>query len=383
VGVENKITDGRFHPVAEVLPLLEEPVLAELARDITANGLRVPIVVDADGAIIDGRNRYLACQRTGVQPRYEAWDGKGSLVALILGLNLHRRHLTPGQKAFVALGLEPHLAQEAKQRQAHGQTAPGRTLTEEIPEAFKGEAREQAAKLVGVNAHYVTDAKRIADKAPDLAAKIRAGASTITQAHRELEEAGREQRREANRRLIARVPTPTAALKQAKFATIMIDPPWDWVGKGDLYGRGEPDYATMSQAQLLELPVAELADIDCHIFLWVTNHSLPRGFELIEKWGFRYVTCLTWCKPWFGMSNYFRGSTEHILFGIKGSQPLKRRDVGTWFDAPRGPGGHSSKPVEAYQLIESCSPGPYLEMFARAARPGWIAWGQDSAIKAA
>jgi len=78
------------------------------------------------------------------------------------------------------------------------------------------------------------------------------------------------------------------------------------------------------------------------------------------------------------MGNYFRGSTEQVLFGIKGSQPIKRKDVGTWFAAPRGPNGHSSKPVEFYGLVESCSPGPYLEMFARSNRADWTPWGAEA-----
>jgi len=73
-----------------------------------------------------------------------------------------------------------------------------------------------------------------------------------------------------------------------------------------------------------------------------------------------------------------RTVTEHLLFGVRGSQPLNRKDVGTWFSAPRGPLGHSSKPVEFYDLVESCSPGPYLEMFARGNRPGWVSWGADA-----
>jgi N6-adenosine-specific RNA methylase IME4 len=78
------------------------------------------------------------------------------------------------------------------------------------------------------------------------------------------------------------------------------------------------------------------------------------------------------------MGNYFRGQTEQILFAVKGSQPLKRKDVGTLFTAPRGPNGHSSKPVEFYDLVESCSPGPFLEMFSRSKRDGWVAWGEGS-----
>mgnify|MGYP002375218539 FL=1 len=132
----------------------------------------------------------------------------------------------------------------------------------------------------------------------------------------------------------------------------------------------------MGLSDLLDLPVGELADDDCHIYLWITNRSLPKGFCLLERWGFRYVTCLTWVKPHFGMGNYFRGQTEHILFGVKGSQMLRRHDASTVFHAERGPNGHSSKPPAIYDLIESCSPGPYLEMFSRCERNGWAAWGE-------
>jgi N6-adenosine-specific RNA methylase IME4 len=70
-----------------------------------------------------------------------------------------------------------------------------------------------------------------------------------------------------------------------------------------------------------------LADENCHLYLWITNRSLPKGFELIEAWGFRYIPCLTWVKPSIGMGNYFRGSTEQVLFAIKGNMPLKRHDM--------------------------------------------------------
>jgi N6-adenosine-specific RNA methylase IME4 len=77
------------------------------------------------------------------------------------------------------------------------------------------------------------------------------------------------------------------------------------------------------------------------------------------------------------MGNYFRGQTEHVLFAVKGSQPLKRKDIGTVFNAPRGK-GHSAKPVEFYELVESASPGPYIEMFSRCNRSDWVSWGENS-----
>lgn len=134
----------------------------------------------------------------------------------------------------------------------------------------------------------------------------------------------------------------------------------------------------MSLEEIAGLPVDTFADEDAHLYLWITNKSLFKGEALLKAWGFRYITLLTWCKPHFGMGRYFRGSSEQILFGVRGSQPLKRKDAGTWFQAPRGPHGHSSKPEAFYDLVESCSPGPYLEIFARGQRDGWASWGAEA-----
>jgi N6-adenosine-specific RNA methylase IME4 len=236
----------------------------------------------------------------------------------------------------------------------------------------------------GVSPATVRRAEKFFDeveRTPELKKAVEEG-RPVLQVKRELKEQAREARREENRKKIAAVPEPekAAAVAQAKYATIVIDPPWDWGDEGDQdqLGRARPDYSTMSIEQLERLDVGGLADDDCHIYLWITNRSLPKGFRLLEAWGFRYITALTWVKPHFGMGNYFRGQTEHVLFGVKGSQPLKRKDVGTVFESERGPAGHSSKPPAFLELVESCSPGPFLEMFSRSSRPGWVAWGENS-----
>lgn len=197
--------------------------------------------------------------------------------------------------------------------------------------------------------------------------------------HRPLKEAARQKKRNQNAAKIASAATIDESLKAACFSTIVVDPPWDWGDEGDVdqLGRARPTYKTMAIEELVEFPIADKADTDCHLYLWITNRSLPKGFALLESWGFRYVTCLTWCKPSFGMGNYFRGQTEQVLFGVKGSLMLKRKDAGTWFSAARGPDGHSSKPQEFYDLVESCSHGPYLDVFSRRSRDGWTCWGGE------
>ncbi len=374
----------RAHPAADLFPLMTDDELAKLADDIRAQGQLVPIVTH-DGLILDGRNRWLACERAGVTPRTVAWTGQGSPAMWVISMNLQRRHLTPSQRAAIAVDVLPLLEREARgrQRAAAEQTnlALGRqaaeTLPEKLPEA--SEARSQAAAVFSINPHYVSDAKKLKAAAPDLYDAVRAGEQTITEAKRELKERGREQVREQNRALVEAAPPAITVLAQAEhYQTIVLDPPWDWGDEGDVdqFGRARPTYATMPLDDVAALPVADLAADNAHIYLWITNRSLPKGFALLERWGFRYVTALTWVKPSFGMGNYFRGSTEHVLFGVRGSLALLRQDAPTHFLAPR-PGEHSAKPDAFYGLVESCSPGPWLEMFSRKARNGWVAWGAE------
>ena len=186
-----------------------------------------------------------------------------------------------------------------------------------------------------------------------------------------------EIRRVENSAKIEKLATPLEA--QGLFQTIVIDPPWDWEDEGDFnqFGRAKPEYKTMPFEEIKNLPIEKIADENCHLYLWVTNRSLPKAFELVNAWNFRYITCLTWVKPSIGMGNYFRGNTEQIIFAVKGSQSLKRHDVGTSFSAPRGK-FHSEKPDEFYKLVESCSYAPFIDIFGRKIRENWTVWGENS-----
>ena len=163
-----------------------------------------------------------------------------------------------------------------------------------------------------------------------------------------------------------------------KYTTLVVDPPWSWADEGDenQLGRAKPAYVKMSLGDLLDLDVERIAHNDAHLYLWITNRSVYKGTQILDAWGFRYVTMLTWPKKHYGMGNYFRGQTEHVMFGVRGSLALKRKDVPTLLPVwPRGPQGHSSKPVEFSRFVESCSPGPYIQLFAGLPTQGWDAWG--------
>ena len=202
----------------------------------------------------------------------------------------------------------------------------------------------------------------------------------ITQATvlRKAREWQRQKSRETDAAWVSETPALLDGTKGV-YSTIVADPPWDWGDEGDQdqLGRARPIYETMSIGDLEALPVEQVSAPNAHLYLWITNRSLPKGFNLLNKWGFRYITMLTWAKLGFGMGNYFRGSTEQVLFGVRGSLPLSRHNVGTWFQWPRTK-EHSQKPEEFFELVESCSPGPYLEMFARRQRENWTCWGVES-----
>ena len=234
----------------------------------------------------------------------------------------------------------------------------------------------------GVSPKTYDRAVVVIETAPEeLKAELREGNITINQAYSQMKRAEklakREEARQQNAEKVQTLSSPLEA--QGLFQTIVIDPAWDYSEEGDndQFGRGRPDYCLMPIEEIEALPVDRISDKNCHLYIWVTNRSLPKSFRLMDKWGFRYVTCLTWIKPHYGVGNYFRGQTEHVLFGVKGSQPLKRHDVGTWFEAPRGE-RHSAKPDEFYRLVESCSYAPYIDIFGRKEREGWSVWGENA-----
>jgi N6-adenosine-specific RNA methylase IME4 len=167
-----------------------------------------------------------------------------------------------------------------------------------------------------------------------------------------------------------------------EYRTILIDPPWRQ-GMVNTYRKPQNKrparlpYASMTLDQLAALPVGGLAAEGAHLWLWTTNQYLAAGFALMAGWGFTYLAPITWVKP-SGIGNYFVHRTQTLLFGYKQRClfPLARYRPTVLF-APT-PTRHSTKPEESYQLVESISPGPRLELFARASRAGWDAWGDEA-----
>lgn len=172
-----------------------------------------------------------------------------------------------------------------------------------------------------------------------------------------------------------------------KFGTILADPPWQFQNRT---GKMAPEhkrlsrYSTLTLDDIKAIPVADAAASASHLYLWVPNALLAEGLSVLKAWGFAYKSNLVWHKirkdggpDGRGVGFYFRNVTELILFGVRGSMrtlPPGRRQVNFLATQKRE---HSRKPDEFYEIVETCSPGPYLELFARHRRENWENWGNE------
>jgi N6-adenosine-specific RNA methylase IME4 len=174
-----------------------------------------------------------------------------------------------------------------------------------------------------------------------------------------------------------------------RFHTIMADPPWRFQNRS---GKIAPEhkrltrYETMTTEDVCALPVSKLVTNPSHLYLWVPNALLPDGLAVMKAWGFDYKSNIVWHKirkdggsDGRGVGFYFRNVTEVLLFGVRGKNARTlapgRSQVNMMQTRKRE---HSRKPDEQYDIIESCSKGPYLELFARGTRPGWTYWGNQA-----
>ena len=174
-----------------------------------------------------------------------------------------------------------------------------------------------------------------------------------------------------------------------RFRSLLADPAWQFQNRT---GKIAPEhkrlsrYGTMTLDDIKALPVETAADDTAHLYLWVPNALLPEGLAVMQAWGFQYKSNIVWQKirkdggpDGRGVGFYFRNVTEILLFGVRGRNArtlqLGRTQVNIMSTRKRE---HSRKPDEQYPLIEGCSPGPYLELFARGERPGWTIWGNQA-----
>jgi N6-adenosine-specific RNA methylase IME4 len=380
----------RFHPLADIFPLMRGAEFDALVADIKANGLHECIAL-LDDQVLDGRNRYRACIAAGVDPLFVPYRGDDP-AAYVVSMNVARRHLSESQRAMVASKLAT-LKRGDNQHSPIGETS-----------------QATAARLLNVGKRSVERAREVLDQgAPDLAATVERGEVSVSAAadvatmsleaqrellarcdRRALLEAAKQVRgaradaRRAER--VAKILTissgNSALPSDRKYPVILADPPWHFEVYNEDSGverAAANHYPTMSLAEICELPIADLATPDAVLFLWTTAPHLHEAFEVLAAWGFQYVSNFVWVKDKFGLGYWVRNQHELLLIATCGDMPcpLPADRPPSVINAPRRE--HSRKPDEAYELIERMYPElPKIEPFARAAREGWAAWGNQS-----
>ncbi len=387
------------HPAAAEFPLIEGDEFLALVEDIRANGQREACWLWR-GQLLDGRNRWRACDEVGVQPKTREFnEGETEALKLIESENLRRRHLTPTQGAFIADAMKEHYERAAKDRQReHGGTAPGKsreTLTEKIREVSSrhhGEAVEQAAKAYNTNSNYVREAEKIRSAAPDVAALAKTGAVNIPQAKKlasldqetraiaiEKVKAGTgaaEAIRETRAEQISKRGAPEVT---GKYRVIYADPPWSY-GNSMPPGTSVPTdyYPSMELDEICALPVKDMAEDNAVLFLWTTSPHLEESFRVINAWGFKYKSSFVWDKVKHNMGHYNSVRHEFLLVCVRGScQP----DVRKLFDSvvTEERTEHSKKPETFAGIIDTIyTNGARVELFSRRPRDGWKSWGFEA-----
>jgi N6-adenosine-specific RNA methylase IME4/ParB-like chromosome segregation protein Spo0J len=381
------MTALEFHPLADIFPLVEGQDFAELVADIRAHGLHEPIVVYED-RILDGRNRYRACEVADVEPTFTVYTGDDP-VAYVVSLNLRRRHLDESQRAMVAAKL-------ATLRD--GQRA---DLVEGLPIG-------RASELLNVGERSVARAREVQEHGtPELIHAVERGGVSVSAAadvatlpvheqreivargEREILEVAKAIRGErARERYAARIArnieisarNSSIELSQ-RYPIILADPPWAYrlYNEESASSRAAAEhYPTMKLDEICALPVPDLATEAAALFLWTTAPHLQESFQALASWGFEYKTNAVWVKDKIGLGHFIRGQHELLLIATRGDMPcpLSANRPPSVIAAPRRE--HSRKPDEAYALIEQMYPElPKIELFARQARPGWAAWGNE------
>lgn len=380
-----------FHPLSELFPLMQGREFDELVGDIKANGLREPIWT-YEGQILDGRNRWRACEAAQLAHRPMREYTGDDPVSFVVSLNLHRRHLDESQRQVVAAKIA-NATHGGDRRSNQAASLPVVTQAD-------------AAELLNVSERGVRTAKQLLDHgAPELVDAVESGRVSVSaaadvselpqseqreivargeaeilQAAKQIRESRAVERRQRNDEL--RGAAMALDPPSGKFRCIVIDPPWE-VEKYERDVRpnqsGDLDYPTLTHEQIANFGVGGMASEDgCHLFCWTTQKHLPATLSIIEQWGFRYCLTMVWHKNGgpqpFGLPQY---NCEFVVYARSGAPDFRdTKQFFTCFNAPRRE--HSRKPEEFYELIERVTYGPRIDIFSREPRPGFDQFGNET-----
>jgi N6-adenosine-specific RNA methylase IME4 len=375
-----------FHPFAELFPLLEGERFDALVESVKRNGLRDPIVVH-EGQILDGRNRFRACEAAEVKVKTVKFKG-GDPLEFVIDQNLHRRDLNESQRAMLAVGV--------------ANLNIGRPPDTASQDAVKT-SQKDAGKRLGVSRASVQRAAVVCDDErtiPELAERVKRGDLTVKLVEKvarsipreeqgkfvnadeaELRGAAKKYHRDTRAREMAE---KTVAANQQReksdqlFNVIYADPNWKFQTRSengmDRAADNHYECTNVAEIKAMKVPAAE----DAVLFLWSTAPFLPEALDVMKAWGFTYRSNQIWAKPRAGTGYWFRSQHEQLLVGTKGEipAPAPGTQYSSLIEAPLGK--HSVKPEAFIEMIENMFQSlPSVELFARRTRLGWTSIGNE------
>ncbi|HEX4302859.1 MAG TPA: MT-A70 family methyltransferase [Rhizomicrobium sp.] len=414
-----------FHPLANVFPLIEGPAFDDLVADVKQHGIRNKIWL-FEGLILDGRNRYRAGEAADVDVTpLETFHGTyREALDFVISENLHRRHMTDGQRQSVAARIST--------------LTPGRPSDETPP--IGGISVADAARMLNVKPRSVERAKQVQrDATPELAAAMERGLIAVDMAAQAAKLTPAFQMQIAQQaesgavrvlRTILKRASRTAreqslgakqtALPTKKYGVILADPEWRFEVYNEQTGQDRAaanHYPTSTTDDIAARPVGDIAADDCLLLLWATNPMLPDALRVVQAWGFKFKSMRTWVKDIVaidvpanfalalelkgrvfaevgpaGTGFWNRDRSEHLIIATRGHVPAP--SMGTQGEsvifaarphlAESERDRHSAKPPDVHEWVEEHFPNlPRIELNARGARRGWDAWGNEAPVKGA
>jgi N6-adenosine-specific RNA methylase IME4/ParB-like chromosome segregation protein Spo0J len=367
--------DTRFK---HIIPPLSADEYAQLEKNILQDGIREPLVVWGD-TLIDGHNRLSIAQKHGLEYKtvsMDFGDDKAAKEWIILN-QFGRRNINNYQRSLLALELKPIIAEKAKERQGE------RTDIVQKSAPSYGKTRDELADIAGVSHDTISKVEKI-ETAPDISAKVKSGELSINQGYQAVKRA--EKVLDVERRIDEHKQTQTGITDiyntDKRYSIIYADPAWDYWSGGNK--NQNLHYQTMTIDDICALPVKDIADESCVLFLWVTFPILQDCFKVIESWGFKYSTAgFVWVKknrnadtPFIGCGAWTRANSELCLIAIKGNVTRLDAGISQVIEAPIEE--HSKKPSVTRELITRLvGELPRIELFSRNAVDGWDAWGNE------
>ena len=376
-----------YHELANLFPLMDNSQYGDLVSDVKSNGLIESIVLH-ENKILDGRNRYNACNDAGVEPIFTYYEGEDAL-SYVISLNLNRRHLSESQRAMIGAKLAnmKHGGDRKNQESNWSFDVSNKDASEKLNVGLGSIKRAKQVQKEGIEdlQKFVEAGKVSVSAASDIATLDKAeqeivvakGEDEILKMAKEIR-AKKSEVRKAER--IADIIKQTEDIKNLdinfdkSYSCIVIDPPWGYGTEYDPNGRRAANpYPEMTLEQIKDIKLP--ATNDCVLWLWTTHKFMRHSFDIIDTWGFRDVSILTWKKDRIGLGSWLRSQSEFCIMCVKGSPVVNLSNQSTIIEGKLRE--HSRKPDAFYSMVDSLCVGTKLDYFSREQRNGWDTFGND------